>query len=310
MKKYFLSIAFALAVAGTSLAQRTPQASTSAGVMQTVGVTDFTVTYSRPSAKGRTIFGDSTTKAIVPNGQLWRTGANMATTLEASTEFMFGGTRVPAGKYALFTMPGSGEWTVILNKNWNQGGTAAYKQAEDVARLKTYPTSSSFNETFLITFTNVTDSSAKLNLSWGSLTVPVQLELATTQMTMAGLDKAVAEKPEDPNTLMNAANYMMAIGKDLDKALALTDKAIGLQQNFRNVWLKAQILNKMGKTAEALPLAQKALAMGKTSNEGAFSFMGPQIESGIKAMQAKVPAAAATAASAAGTATAKGKKKK
>ncbi|WP_247234509.1 DUF2911 domain-containing protein [Telluribacter sp. SYSU D00476] len=308
MKKYFLSFAFALAVAGTSLAQRTPQASTSAGVMQSVGVTDFTVTYSRPNVKGRTIYGDTSARAIVPHGQLWRTGANMATTVEASTEFTFGGQRVPAGKYALFSIPGAGEWTLILNKNWNQGGTAAYKQSEDVARVTTYPTSSAFNETFLITFTNVTDSSAKLNVSWAALTVSVPLGVSTNQLTMAGLDKAVAEKPEDPNTLMTAANYILSTGKDLDKALALTDKAIGLQQNFRNLWLKAQILNRMGKVSEALPLAQKALAMGKTSNDGAFSFMGPQIESGIKAMQAKVPAAAAS--NAASSATAKGKKKK
>ncbi|GAB3165334.1 DUF2911 domain-containing protein [Telluribacter humicola] len=308
MKKYFLSFAFALAVAGTSLAQRTPQPSTSAGVMQSVGVTDFTVMYSRPNVKGRTIFGDTSARAVVPYGELWRTGANMATTLEASTDFTFGGKTVPAGKYALFTMPGAGEWTVILNKNWNQGGTGAYKQSEDVARVTAYPNSSTFNETFLITFTNVTDSTAKLNVSWAALNLSVPVGVSTNQLTMAGLNKAVAEKPEDPNTLMTAANYILSTGRDLDKALALTDKAIGLQQNFRNLWLKAQILNRMGKVAEALPLAQKALAMGKTSNDGAFSFMGPQIESGIKAMQAKLPAAA-NAANAASSA-AKGKKKK
>jgi tetratricopeptide (TPR) repeat protein len=295
MKKYFLSLALALAVAGTSLAQRTPQASPSASVMQTVGITDFTVSYSRPGVKGRTIFGDSTTKAIVRNGELWRTGANMATTLEATTDFMFGGKQVPAGKYALFSIPGTGEWTVILNKNWNQGGTADYKQSEDVARYTAYPTSTGFNESFLVTFTNVTDKAAQLNLSWSTVNVSVPLEVKTTQLTLSGLDKAVAAKPEDVNTLMTAAGYILSTGSELDKALALTDKAIGLQQNFRNVWLKAQILDRMNKTAEALPLAQKALAMGKASNDGAMSYMGPQIEAGIKAMQAKVPAATAAA---------------
>jgi hypothetical protein len=300
MKKYFLSFALLLAIVGTTLAQRTPQASPSAKVMQTVGITDFMVTYSRPSAKGRTIFGDS---ALVPYGQLWRTGANMATVLEASTDFMFGGKKVPAGKYALFTIPKGGEWTVILNKNYNQGGTAAYKESEDVARTKVAPTSGPYAESFTVGFSDVTDSTANLDLSWASVNVPIRLTVMTTENTMAGLDKAVTEKPEDQATLQNAANFMLSKGRDLPKALALADKSIGIGENFRNIWLKAQILAKMGKVAEAIPLAQKALVLGKTSSDSAFSFMGPQIENGLKSWQASLPATPASA-------TVKGKKKK
>lgn len=292
MKKYFLTFALVLAVLGTSLAQRTPQPSPAAKVMQTVGVTDFTVTYSRPSAKGRTIFGDS---ALVPYGQLWRTGANSATTLEASTDFMFGGKMVPAGKYSLFTMPGGGQWTIILNKNAS-ASAAAYKESEDAARIMVAPASATdFTESFTIGFSDVTDSTAHLNIGWATVQVPVPLTVMTTDITMAAMDKAVADKPEDPNTLQNAAGYMLSKGRNLAQALALADKSIGLKETFRNVWLKAQILAKMGKVAEAIPLAQKALAMGKTSGDSAFSFMGPQIESGLKGMQAMAPAAASGA---------------
>lgn len=289
MKKYYLFFALLVGILSTSLAQRTPQPSPAARVMQTVGVTDFTVTYSRPSARGRTIFGDS---AVVSNGRTWRTGANAATTLEASTDFMFGGKTVPAGKYALFSIPQGGQWTLILNKD-TQASEESYKESQDAARVTMMAASApEFLESFTIGFSDITDSTAHLNIGWGPVNVPVPLEVKTTDITMAAMDKAVMEKPEDPNTLQNAAGYMLSKGKNLTQALALADKSIGLKETFRNVWLKAQILAKLGKLTEAVPLAQKALAMGKASGDSAFSFMGPQIENGLKGMQAMLPAGA------------------
>jgi tetratricopeptide (TPR) repeat protein len=290
MKKYLLSVAFAVAVTTASFAQRTPQPSTAATVMQTVGVTDFTVKYSRPNIKGRTTFGDSS--VLAPYGSLWRTGANSATTLESSTEFWFGDKKVPAGKYAIFSIPSGASWTVILNKNFNQGGTDAYKESEDAARINVAPTSSDFTETFAIDFSNITDSTAYLNLSWSAVTVPVKITIETQALTLAGLNKAVAEKPEDPATLQSAAGYLLSKNRDLSQALALADKSIGLKETFSNLWLKAQILAKLGKVTEALPIAQKALAVGAVSGGAPFaSFYKGQIENGMKAMQATIPAA-------------------
>jgi hypothetical protein len=297
MKKYFLSFVLIVAVLSTSLAQRTPQPSPAASVMQTVGVTDFTVVYSRPAAKGRTIFGGS--GALVPYGELWRTGANAATTIESSTAFMFGGKRVPAGKYSLLSIPTGGAWTVILNKN-TAAGTGNYKQEEDAARAVVYPTSSPFQESFLIHFTDVTDNSAKLNISWASVSVPITIEVMTDENTMANLEKTLAEKPNDAGVMQNAASFMLSRGKDLDRALALTDKAIGMKETYRNVWLKSQILSKMGKPVEALPLAQKALALGASSGDSSFGFYKAQIEKDVKDITAKLPAPPAPAPAAKG----------
>ncbi len=277
-------------MATSSVAQRTPQASSGASVMQTIGVTDFTVKYSRPNIKGRSIFADSS--ALAPYNQLWRTGANMATSIEATTEFSFGGQKVPAGKYALFSIPNGSAWTVILNKNFNQGGTDNFKETENVAKIMVAPTSSDFKESFTIDFSSISDSTATLNISWSSTTVPVQISVNTQDLTMTALNKAVAEKPEDASVLQSAAGYMLTKGKELPQALALADKSIGLKETFSNLWIKAQILAKMGKVAEALPIAQKALTVGAASGDGAFaSFYKGQIENGIKKMQAKVPAA-------------------
>jgi tetratricopeptide (TPR) repeat protein len=289
MKKIFFSLSLAIAVAGASFAQRVPQASTSAGITQTVGITDFKINYSRPSLKGRAVFQENS--PLAPYNQLWRTGANMASTLEANTEFSFGGIKVPAGKYAIFSIPSGTQWTVILNKNSNQGGTDQYKQTEDVARILVTPTSSLFHETFTLGFSDITNNTAYLNISWGAITVPVPISLDTETLTLSGLNKTLAEKPEDIPTLQSTSAYLLSTGKDLPQALSLADKAIGLKESVGNLWLKAQILNKMGKVAEALPIAQKALSLGASGNGGAFpDYLKSQIETSISGMQSKIPA--------------------
>lgn len=300
MKKLLLSIALLSGLSICSFAQRTPQASPSATVLQTVGVSDFSVKYSRPSIKGRSVFSDNST--LAPYGQLWRTGANAATTLESGTEFWFGDRQVPAGKYALLTIPSGGAWTVILNKNPNQG-TADYDQNNEAARISVAPSSSEFTESFTIDFSDVTDSTALLNISWSSVKIPVALSVKTQELTLYGLNKAVAEKPEDQNVLQATSGYLLSKNKDLPLALSLADKSIGLKENFTNLWLKAQILSKLGKFKEALPLAQKALTVGASSGEPSFAFYKTQIEKGITDIQAKLAATVPAVP-------AKGKKKK
>jgi hypothetical protein len=286
MKKYLLSLTFAITVASVSIAQRTPQASPGATIIQTVGITDFTVKYSRPGIKGRAVFGDKS--PIAPLGQLWRTGANQPTIFESTTDFTFGDKKVPAGKYALFSIPEKSKWTVILNKNLN-ASTDVYKDSEDVARFDVTPVSGESTESFEISFSDVTDSTTSMNIAWGTVKVPVKLSLATQELTIASLDKAVQDKPEDVATLQSAAGYYLAKNVDLRKALSLADKAIGLKEGWSNLWIKAQILDKLGKTSEALPIAQKALVLGAAAPDGAYNFYKTQIEKAISDMQAKVP---------------------
>ncbi|GLU51881.1 DUF2911 domain-containing protein [Dyadobacter frigoris] len=287
MKKYLLSLTFAIAVASASLAQRTPQASPGATIIQTVGITDFTVKYSRPAIKGRAVFADKS--PIAPTGQLWRTGANQPTIFESTTDFTFGDKKVPAGKYVLFSIPEKAKWTVILNKNLN-ANTDVYKETEDVARIDAIPVSGESTESFEISFSDITDSTTLMNIAWGTVKVPVKLFLATQELTIASLDRAVQDKPEDVATLQSAAGYFLSKNIDLRKALSLADKAIGLKEGWSNLWIKAQILDKMGKASEALPIAQKALTVGAASPDGAYDFYKTQIAKGITDMQAKAPA--------------------
>src|SRR6186713_1363981 len=111
-----------------------PEASPAASVSQRIGLTDIQVTYNRPGAKGRTVFG-----GLVPYGHVWRTGANNATKISFSTPVKLNSTAIAAGTYELFTIPGKDEWTVIIHKNMSQWGAYTYDEKNDVARVKAKP---------------------------------------------------------------------------------------------------------------------------------------------------------------------------
>ena len=99
-----------------------------------IGDANITISYHSPGVRGRTIWG-----GLVPYDDVWVTGAHSATSIEIDKDFVVAGTRVPKGKYALFTIPGKDEWTIILNRNWNQHLTDDYLQKEDVVRIKVKP---------------------------------------------------------------------------------------------------------------------------------------------------------------------------
>ena len=154
-----------------------PQPSPGATVYQKIGTTDVTINYSRPGVKGRTIWG-----GLVPYNELWRTGANASTNIEFSTEVVIEGKKVPAGKYALFTIPTEKEWTIIINKKWEQG-TAEYSEAEDVARFKVTPKAldHSHEWMFFAIFAQ-SKNSAKAFLAWEKLMVPFTIVSEVTDV--------------------------------------------------------------------------------------------------------------------------------
>lgn len=242
-----------------ALAQQTapelPQASPNASVMQQVGLTKFTVTYSSPGVKGRTIWGE-----LVPYDQLWRTGANLATQLDATRDFTFGGVKVPAGAYALYTIPGRSNWTVILNKNLNAGGTRGYDEKNDVARVTVTPTEVPPRERLAFLFANTTDNSSRLDMEWDTLRVSVPLTVDTDQQAKANIDKALddAWRPH-----FASARYLLDSGGDLKTALGYIDTSIGIKSTWWNNWVKAQILAKQGKKVEAVAAAEQAQKLGQ-----------------------------------------------
>ncbi len=171
-----LSVAFALFFTLQLSAQDKPAASPMGKVYQRVGVTDVEVSYSRPSAKGRTIFADN---GLVPYGKLWRTGANGATTITFSTAVMVGDNKIEAGTYSILSIPTANEWTVIFNSDATLRGTGGYSEAKDVARVVAPVNAApALVETFKIYFGTVTDTMAELWFAWenAKVMVPVSVE--------------------------------------------------------------------------------------------------------------------------------------
>ena len=249
------ALALAAPAAGQQGALELPQPSPSARVEQQVGVTKFSVSYSSPGVKGRQIWGE-----LVPYGELWRTGANAATTLEASRDFTFGGRKVPAGSYALYTIPTTSTWTVSLNKNPNAGGTRGYDKKNDVARITVTPAQAPPRERLAFLFSDTTDDATRLDLEWDTLRVSVPIAVDTRGHATANIDKALGDawRPH-----WSAARYVMDTGGDLNQAIGYIDTSIGIKPTWWNNWVKAQILAKQGKRTEAVASAEQAQKLGK-----------------------------------------------
>lgn len=262
-----IAVAFVLLVSAHNLfaqAVRFPSPSSGAVVKQSIGITDITITYSRPGVKGREVWGK-----LVPYNELWRTGANMATVLEVTDEVMIEGQKLPAGKYSLFTIPAqTGEWTLVINKNPALGGTAGYKQEEDVFRTKVKPQMQTASREWLeFSFEDLTDSSANVVLYWERLRLPIKMTVATQELTFAKARNAVANAQ---GANLGFANYALQTNSNLDEALKMTDASIAVQETYRNNVIKARILEKMGKKADAVKFLEKGVKMGKEMKTAPF----------------------------------------
>jgi len=256
--------AFSVGMEGAALAQQLelPRPSPLAKVSQAVGLTDVSVEYSSPAIKGRKVFG-----TLVPLGQLWRTGANSATKLTFSKDVTIDGKPVPAGSYALFSIPGKDTWTLILNKNPNQGGTGQYKQDLDLLRFTVKPEPAGQRERLTFVFSDTTETSTRLDLEWEKLRVSFVIKANTDAQVDAGI-KALEDSSWRPYN--NAARYLLESKKDPERAMQLIDRSLSLREEWLNVWTKAQLLAQKGKSQDACPLAQKAKQLGEKNPDGFF----------------------------------------
>ncbi|MBV8858347.1 MAG: DUF2911 domain-containing protein [Acidobacteria bacterium] len=292
--KKLLPLAAAALLALSAFAQaqglRTPRPSQKASVMQTVGVTDLTITYSRPGVKGRTIWGDPPAAAsgtatlddararpkdqvIVPYGHVWRAGANEATQFATTDDVLVNGQPLKAGTYSLHTIPGKDEWTIIFNSDAGQWGSFSYDEKKDVLRVKAKPQTVAENQEWLIyTFDPVGETSAQVNLRWERLRVPFTVEVKDVKaLTVEKLRAAVAAaKPDDWRTPLQAANWVFTndVPASNPEAMQWLDKSLKTKETFGNLYTKARVLATTGKPADAVATAEKAIQLGKAPNSG------------------------------------------
>jgi hypothetical protein len=260
MRTIFVPIAIALAVSGAASiasaqsAIELPQPSPKARTEQRVGVTDVAIDYSSPGVKGRKIWGE-----LVMYDQVWRAGANQPTKLTVSHDFSVGGTALKAGAYSLFMIPGKTSWTVLLNTDLTVS-QEDHDVKNDVARITVKPIAlPALRERLRYTFDDTQDGGTTLALEWERVRIQVPIAIDTPALINAGIDKAIADAWR-PHAA--AAGYLRDIGQ-LDRALALIDKSIAIQSNWRNEWLRAQIEQKKGNKVEALASANRAQELGR-----------------------------------------------
>lgn len=243
----------------------TPAPSPTQTIKQNFGLSAIELSYSRPSMKGRKIFGD-----LVPFGQVWRTGANAATTISFGDEVTINGTKIPAGKYGLLTIPGEKEWTIIISKQTDVTSPDAYKQDQDIVRVTVAPqTMPVIMETFTISFDFMKSNSCVLSILWDKTWVAFEITTDVDSKVMKSIDNIMNK---DNKPYYAAASYYFDNGKDMNQALSWVNKAVEATPNAQP-WvhtLKTRILVKLGKKEEAIAAANNAIRIAKETKYPEF----------------------------------------
>ncbi len=257
MKKLFTLI-LVLAVSFAVNAQiEAPQPSPSQKIEQKVGLTDVTLEYSRPSMRGREIFGN-----LVPYGKLWRTGANKNTVITFGTDVTIAGKTVKAGSYSIFTTPNKENWEVVFytdTQNW--GTPEKWDDAKVAAKVTAKATTIPMDvETFTFTFDNLTNDSAVLSMLWENTMIDVRFGVPTDKTVTASITKTMNGPSADD--YYTAARFYLESGKDIKQAVTWIDKAIDMtKEQPKFWWLRQQSLihAKAGNKKEAIKAAKASL---------------------------------------------------
>ena len=277
MKKLFL-LASASYIFFSSEAQQltTPQPSPTANIKQNFALSNIEISYSRPGVKGRKIFGD-----LVPYGKVWRTGANNATTITFGEEVMIGSKKVAAGKYGLLTIPGATEWTFIITKQLDVTSPAAYKEDQDVVRVKAKPETIPFSiETMMINVDNIKSNSCVIGLAWDNVYASFEV---TSDVDSKVMEQIKGSMENDNRPYFAAALYYIDNGKDLNKAVEWLDKAYA--QNPEAFWVlyqKARAQKMLGKKSDALATSNKSMEIAKKAKNDDYVALNEKLQKEMK----------------------------
>lgn len=252
-----------------------PRESNYQSISQTIGDTKVSITYHRPNTKGREVWGK-----LVPYNEVWRTGANNATTFEITNDVTVNGQKLAKGKYSIHSLPTAGDWEIIFNKTSDQWGSFTYDAKEDVLRVKATPVKDSFRESMSISFENVVGSKADVIIRWGELAVPFTLDVGDFNGRFFNDNKrrTISER-------MTVANYILSVKATAayPEALAWVEDAEKANVTYSVLSLKARLLAEMGRKAEAIAAGEKAVQVGKAATPAANT---GQIEGLLKTWKA------------------------
>lgn len=273
-----------LAVGLTATAQvQTPQASPAASTTTVVGLTDVKIDYSRPSAKGRKIFGDAA-NVVVPYGKIWRTAANAGTKITFSDDVKVEGIAVPKGEYLIYTWPGATEWTVSLYKDISLGGnTDGYDKSKEAANFKVKSEKLTERvETFTVQIVDIAadNKTAKIQIAWENTSVKFTIAVDYDAKVMKSIEAATKV---NPNNYFNAAVYYLENGKDLNQALTWINKAVEANPSaFWILYQKARIQKGLGDKAGAMATSAASMEAAKKENNRDYQMMNEELQKSLK----------------------------
>lgn len=274
------ALAFTM-MAGAAQAQqlKVPAPSPTQTLKQNFALSDITIEYSRPSAKGRVIYGD-----LVPYGKVWRTGANGATKITFGEDVKVEGTAVSAGTYALYTVPNKDSWEIMLYKDLTLGGNVNdYKKENEVLRVNVKPSAVAHKtETFTINVANVSPNAAVIELAWDKTVVGFNVTADIDAKIVKDIEAAMS--PADKRPYFQAAAYYYETDKDMAKALEWANKAV--EQNPKAFWvahLKAKIQYKQKDFKGAITTAEQSMALAKEAGNDDYVKLNEKLIADAKA---------------------------
>jgi Protein of unknown function (DUF2911) len=264
LKLFQLSMVLVFILSLTSFGQqiKTPRPSPDATVTQFIGVSEVKIDYSSPAVKGRKIWGE-----LVPFGEVWRTGANEATTITFSDAVKINGSELPAGTYGIHTIPGEKEWDFIFSKDTKIDGSSNFDEEKEVLRVKAKPEEHHFMERMTFLFADVTDISASVNLLWDKVEVSFNIETNTQELFLSKAREQLSWSPT-----FQAAQYCLTNNTNLEEAYKWIEASCLINEVYWNTRVKAQIQNKLGMKNESIATMEKAITLGSKMEEAPFDF--------------------------------------
>ena len=276
MKKLLFAFSLLCAANMADAQMKMPAPSPTQTVKQDFALGNIELTYSRPSIKGRKIFGD-----LVPYNAVWRTGANGATIIKFNDAVEINGKRIDTGSYALYTIPADGMWEIILNKGISNWGSNGYKQSDDIVRFKV-PTMKIKEgiETFTMQFANIKPESCELHIMWDKTGVSIPITALIKDRMRASLEKAMMGEKKP---YWNAAQFYNEYDKNNAKALENITAAVKAQPKAYWMWIyKAKIEQAMGDKAAAMASSKTSLELAREEKNEDYVKMNEDLMKKLK----------------------------
>lgn len=263
MQKLFILLSIFLTFPVLTAQLKSPVASPRANLSQNIGLVNISVDYSRPSKKGRTIFGN-----LVPYNKIWRTGANQATTFSVSDDIKINNQLVPKGEYHIYSVPREKRLDLIIyNKTDNWGSLKEFDESLIVARVVSEFIELPFSvETFEISFDNISNNGSTINIIWDNKLAIYYLDALTKEKMITNIESVLLKNPK-PSDFQKAAVYYYEEGLDKEKAFKWINKAFESYKDpkYWQLRVKALIYNYYGMEKEALKIAKEGLKQAKKS---------------------------------------------